>query len=121
MIDRRDYEASIHKLLTDVIPLGIFLCDTQGRISGWTGSATSMTRLTEDEVVGQSFQALFRPAKEQEVAPWASGLPGSAANYREVVFARRKDGSEFLAVFTMDRLSDHQGVPVGYACTLGAL
>jgi PAS domain S-box-containing protein len=121
MIQRRSLQPSLHKLLADSVALGIFLCDPAGRVSGWTRSASNLTGVSEADIVGREVQVLFRPASATERGMWQAALRGSAANYRDIGFALRADGSEFLAVFTMDRVSGEAGNVIGYACTLGAL
>jgi PAS domain S-box-containing protein len=113
--------SSIHKLLADSIPVGLFLCNPEGRVSGWTGSATNLTGWSDRDAIGRSFQALFRAAEDGDRAELTALGFSSAANYRKVGFARRADGTEFLAVFTMDRVTNEAGKVIGYACTLGPL
>ena len=120
MNDYREVDASLLKLLTDAIPLAIFLTDATGRISGWTGSAGKMLGFSESEAIGRRFDSLFaatRRAGDDYVR--TVELAGRAANYKEIGVATRADGSQFLAVLTMDRVSDGRGEPVAYACTLG--
>jgi PAS domain S-box-containing protein len=119
MIDMQRQEVSLHKLITDAIPIGIFLCDPAGRVTGWTGSAEKVVGVGEADAIGRSFQDFFRPADEDERSRRKDQLIGRASNYREVGFAIRADGSPMLAVFTMDRVTDERGIVTGYACTLG--
>jgi PAS domain S-box-containing protein len=117
---RRLQDPSLHKLLAEAIPLAIFLTDPAGLISGWTGSAEKMLGFAEPDVIGRPFDTLFDPAYgSQHRDSWAIELSGRAANYKDIGRATKADGSQFLAIFTMDRVTDERGGLIGYACTLG--
>jgi PAS domain S-box-containing protein len=112
-------DSSVLQLLTEVIPLAIFLVDAMGRVSGWTGSAEKLLGYSEPDAIGRRFDELFKPAKELiGVEARAIELAGRAAYYKEIGLATRADGSRFLAIYTMDRIKIDRNDVTGYACTL---
>lgn len=122
MIDRPEEPTSLHRLLVDAIPVAVFLADSTGHVAAWTGSAQRLLGFSEADIVGRPCERVFRPTDEPGSDRIRTiELPGRASNYREVGRGFRSDGSEFLAVFTMDRIDDEQGRITGYACTLNAL
>jgi PAS domain S-box-containing protein len=122
MIDRPPAPTSLHRLLVDAIPVAVFLADPVGRVAGWTGSAERLLGLSDSEAIGRSCESIFRPTDQPGSGDLRSiELPARASNYREIGLAFRADGSQFLAVFTMDRIADERGAIIGYACTLSAL
>jgi len=116
---QQDYP-EVLKLLTDVIPLAIFLTDRTGRVSGWTGSAEKMLGYPKLDAIGRSFNDFFEPNCGPDGAHARDiELLGHTAHYKEKGLATRADGTQFLAIFTMDRVRGSDGSQIGYACTLG--
>jgi PAS domain S-box-containing protein len=120
MDSRTEQQSSLHKLLADAIPLAIFLTDEAGFVSGWTGSAERLLGYAKPDVMGRKFETFFEPTHyaAHHEARWVE-LADRASNFREIGRATRADGSRFLAVFTMDRVTDRRGRAIAYACTLG--
>ena len=110
------------KLLTDVIPVAIFLVDPSGRVSAWTGSAEKLLGFSHTEAMSLRIESLFRPAFEKDAEAIRSfELSGRASHYREAGYAIKRDGTEFLAVCTLDRARSEHDELSGYACTIARL
>ncbi|MGW5741302.1 PAS domain-containing sensor histidine kinase [Amycolatopsis sp. NPDC003861] len=97
-------------LVQGVLDYGIFMLDTEGRISTWNAGAERITGYAAEEIAGRHFSvfhppedvAAGKPARELEVAVAEGRLEDEGWRVRE-------DGTRFWANVVITALYDEQG------------
>ncbi|MGW3997660.1 PAS domain-containing sensor histidine kinase [Amycolatopsis sp. NPDC004772] len=97
-------------LVQGVLDYGIFMLDTEGRISTWNAGAERITGYAAEEIAGRHFSvfhppedvAAVKPARELEVAVAEGRLEDEGWRVRE-------DGTRFWANVVITALYDEQG------------
>jgi PAS domain S-box-containing protein len=102
-------------LVHSVQDYGIFMLDTEGRISSWNIGAERIKGWSASEIIGQHFSVFYpaedvaagKPARELEVAVAVGRLEDEG-------WRVRKDGTRFLANVVITALRDEQGELRGF-------
>ncbi|MEV6447860.1 PAS domain S-box protein [Amycolatopsis sp. NPDC051716] len=97
-------------LVQGVLDYGIFMLDTEGRISTWNAGAQRIKGYAAAEIIGQHFSVFYpaedvaagKPARELEVAVEQGRLEDEG-------WRLRKDGTRFWANVVITALYDEQG------------
>ena len=106
----------LYRMLLDGIQdHAIFMMDPSGRIASWNAGAERIKGYGADEIIGRNFSCFFSPEDVGRGRP-EEVLRMTAANGRheEQGMRVRKDGSRFLASFTLTALRDQAGSLRGF-------
>ncbi|MEU5263601.1 PAS domain S-box protein [Amycolatopsis sp. NPDC021455] len=106
----RESEERFRLLVQTVQDYGIFMLDTEGRISSWNAGAERIKGYTAAEIIGKHFSVFYpaedvaagKPARELEVAVEQGRLEDEG-------WRLRKDGTRFWANVVITALYDEQG------------
>lgn len=104
-------------MVENVRDYAIFMLDINGDVASWNHGATRLTGYEATEILGRPFTTLFaeeeRAAQRPEEVLRAATMDGSHTNEGR---KRRRDGTTFWALCTVDRIADTS--PVGYSVVL---
>ncbi|MFB9684353.1 PAS domain-containing sensor histidine kinase [Amycolatopsis plumensis] len=97
-------------LVQGVLDYGIFMLDTEGRISTWNAGAERINGYPAEEIIGQHF-SVFYPAEDVAAGKPARELEIAVAEGRleDEGWRLRKDGTRFWANVVITALYDEQG------------
>jgi len=106
----RESEEMYRMLLDGIQNHAIFMMDPGGRIVSWNAGAERIKGYGADEIIGRNFSCFF-PSEDVGRGRPEEVLRMTAANGRheEQGMRVRKDGSRFLASFTITALRDQAG------------
>jgi PAS domain S-box-containing protein len=103
-------------LVEAIADFGIYILDPEGRVASWNRGAERFKGYTLEEVLGKYFGMFYTP-EDREI-----GLPERAlasarieGRFENQGWRLRKDGSRFWAHAVIDRITDSDGVILGYA------
>jgi len=109
-------EQRFRLLVEGVIDYAIYMLDVNGTITNWNKGAERIKGYRADEVVGRHFNLFYTEEDRQ------AGLPAKAiatalaeGRYESEGWRLRKDGTRFWASAVLDRISDDNGVHIGFA------
>jgi diguanylate cyclase (GGDEF)-like protein/PAS domain S-box-containing protein len=102
------------QMVKGVTAFGIYLIDRDGRVRSWNRGAANITGLTEVEVVGQPFSALFGDEQQREGMPNRTLEFVRANRHCRDEQRRRRRGGEFFAHCTIDALRSEGGELLGF-------
>ncbi|HYO72331.1 MAG TPA: PAS domain S-box protein [Archangium sp.] len=92
--------------------------DVKGRINLWTPGAGRLTGHAKDDLLGESFAALYLPEERERVAR-ALRQAEQEGRCELEGWLMRRDGSRFRASQVLTALHDADGQLAGFACALG--
>ncbi|MDS0137202.1 PAS domain S-box protein [Amycolatopsis sp. 505] len=97
-------------LVQGVLDYGIFMLDTEGRISTWNAGAERITGYAAEEIAGRHF-SVFHPPEDVAASEPARELETAVAEGRleDEGWRVRKDGTRFWANVVITALYDEQG------------
>ena len=106
----RECEESYRMLLDGIQDHAIFMMDPGGRIVSWNAGAERIKGYGADEIIGRNFSCFFPPedvgrGRPEEVLR----MTAASGRHEEQGMRVRKDGSRFLASFTLMALRDQAG------------
>jgi PAS domain S-box-containing protein len=120
---RRDlisHEAALRfQLLVEAIKdYAVFMIDLEGKISTWNPGAEAMHGYPANEVLGR--HASFLDNEENSYDRFGSKIATAISKglFREECWRKRKDGSKFLATFTLTPARNESGDLIGFAETV---
>ena len=112
----RDSEEKYRMLLDGVQDYAIFLLDPRGRVVNWNAGAERIKGYTADEIIGHDFSCFFPPEGIKRGRPEeVLRLTAINGHYAENSMRVRKDGTQFLASFTLTALRDADGSLRGFS------
>ncbi|MDS0143867.1 PAS domain S-box protein [Amycolatopsis sp. CM201R] len=97
-------------LVQGVLDYGIFMLDTEGRISTWNAGAERITGYAAEEIAGRHF-SVFHPPEDVAASEPARELETAVAEGRleDEGWRVRKDGTRFWANVVITALYDEHG------------
>src|SRR3984957_10016575 len=106
-----------YRLVLDGIrDYAIFMIDPAGRVLSWNAGAERIKGYTAAEIIGQNFACFFSAEDIERGRPREIlRLTAAAGRLEEQGMRTRKDGSRFLASFTITALRDPAGNLLGFA------
>ncbi len=94
----------------------LYMLDAQGRVANWNTGAARLKGYAESEVVGSHLSRFYTPedraAGEAEAALATAGREGK---FTGEGWRMRKDGTQFWAHVTIERIQDEDGRALGFA------
>ncbi|MGZ6643632.1 MAG: PAS domain-containing protein [Solirubrobacteraceae bacterium] len=117
-VDELSRNLVAYRAVFEMAQHGVVLCDPEGRIEAWNGSAASLTGRRAEEAIGQDLAWLHR----QDEAPWMPDAVERATRGEAVVHAgwrRRADGSRYWCEAALHALRDDDGELCGFAEAFG--
>jgi PAS domain S-box-containing protein len=111
----RESESRFRAVLDQIQDYAIFVLDPEGRIASWSKGARLLKGWTQDEILGQSFEAFFPPDDIARGKPRAE-LKHAAReeHFEDESWRLRKDGSRFLANVVITALRGDEGRLLGF-------
>ena len=111
----RECEESYRMLLDGIQDHAIFMMDPVGRIVSWNAGAERIKGYRADEIIGRNFSCFFPPedvgrGRPEEILR----MTAASGRHEEQGMRVRKDGSRFLAGFTLMALRDQAGKLRGF-------
>jgi PAS domain S-box-containing protein len=112
----RDSEDKYRMLISSVRDYAIFMLDPEGRITSWNAGAERIKGYKAEEIIGRNFSCFFSPEDIKQGKPEeVLRLTAASGQHEEQNTRVRKDGSRFLANFTLTALRDTAGNLTGYS------
>ena len=112
----RESESRFRLLVESVVDYGIFLLDTEGRITSWNRGAERINGYAEEEVLGRHFSLFYTPEDVERDHPrWELEVVVREGRYEEEGWRVRRDGSRFWANVVITALRAPDGELVGFA------
>jgi PAS domain S-box-containing protein len=109
-------EERYRMLLDGIRDYAIFMIDPAGRVLSWNAGAERIKGYTAAEIIGQNFACFFSAEDIERGRPREIlRLTAAAGRHEEQGMRTRKDGSRFLASFTITALRDPAGNLLGFA------
>lgn len=116
-LDLKQYESLLSSdparyaaVVREVSAFGIYLIDPAGLIRSWNRGAENITGLSEAEMCGRPFAALFTEAGQREGLPERTlQFARSNRHHKDEQARLRRDGSELTALCTLDAVRQHSG------------
>jgi diguanylate cyclase (GGDEF)-like protein/PAS domain S-box-containing protein len=94
----------------------IYMLTLEGRIANWNAGAQRLKGYTEQEVIGQPLAIFYTaPDLEAGIPDKALGIAAQTGKFTGEGWRRRKDGTAFWAHVTIEKVSDADGRPIGFA------
>ncbi|MES2938500.1 MAG: PAS domain S-box protein [Pseudomonadota bacterium] len=109
-------EQRLQLLIDAVVDYGIFVLDTEGRVSSWNSGAQKLKGYTRQEILGQHFSVFYPP--ESVASGWPQEELRRArqnGRFEDEGWRLRKDGSRFWANVVITALHQPDGTLAGYA------
>ena len=115
----RESEQRFRLFVENVREYALLQTNLEGKITGWNPGAARLFGYTSEEIIGQSFSRLMRPAdwNDRRVPNMLSKLIESQRVY-DAHFVLRKDGTEFWAQWVTEPVYDDAGKLRGMAKVL---
>jgi PAS domain S-box-containing protein len=112
---RRPDDDRFRLLVQGVLDYGIFMLDTEGRISSWNAGAERIKGYTAGEIIGKHF-SVFYPAEDVAAGKptWELEVAVEQGRLEDEGWRLRKDGSRFWANVVITALYDEQGRLQGF-------
>jgi len=112
---KRDGEKLFRLMVESVSDYSIFAIDPAGRILSWNKGAEEVFGYRKEEMVGESFAALFTPEDRSHGVPERElENARSEGRSRESRWHLRKDGSRLWVSGMVDPMEDETGNLIGY-------
>ncbi|MEV7097502.1 PAS domain S-box protein, partial [Amycolatopsis sp. NPDC051045] len=111
----RESEERFRLLVQSVQDYGIFMLDTEGRISSWNAGAERIKGWSAGEIIGQHF-SVFYPAEDVAAGKpaWELEVAVEEGRLEDEGWRVRKDGTRFWANVVITALFDEQGELQGF-------
>jgi PAS domain S-box-containing protein len=93
----------------------IFMIACDGTILTWNSGAQRIKGYTPEEIIGARYGRLFAPDVEGAGADEILATAAAQGRYRGEGWRLRKDGTRFLASFTVHAVRDDEGGVIGFA------
>lgn len=107
--------AAFQLLVQSVKDYGIFMLDPEGNIRTWNLGAERIKGYRSDEVIGKHFSIFYTQADRDRRHPdHELAIARVEGRFEEEGWRLRKDGSRFWASVVITRLTDSNGVIVGF-------
>jgi PAS domain S-box-containing protein len=111
----RESEERFRLLVQSVQDYGIFMLDTEGRISSWNAGAERIKGWSAGEIIGQHF-SVFYPAEDVAAGKpaWELEVAVEEGRLEDEGWRVRKDGTRFWANVVITALFDERGELQGF-------
>jgi PAS domain S-box-containing protein len=106
----RESEEQYRMLVYEVQDYAFYMLDLQGRVITWNAGAERIKGYSANEIIGRNYSCFFPPDEIKRGRPEEIlRLTAASGRLEEQGRRVRKDGSQFLASFTLTTLRDSAG------------